>query len=228
MAGSETPTSWRVAGRIDERPDEVEHRRDAELAANRRCEPHRRMKARRETEADPRLVDTPPHPVGTEVYDDTQGFQHVGRARERRCRPPAVLADHGSGTGDHERTERGHVDRAAPVSAGSASIHELDPDREALGAGADRSYEACHLANRLAFGPQARYERRYLRRRGRSPRARPRVPPTPRQPSDPAWRRACRERQATRRWPRAWPPPPAQSHHRWWSSTPRAMSPSCT
>ena len=76
---------------------------DAELAAHRRREAHRRMKPRREAEPDPGLVDAPAHPFGPEIDHDAEGLKHVGRAGERRSRPPAVLADDRPCSGHDER-----------------------------------------------------------------------------------------------------------------------------
>ena len=145
----------RRPGRIHQRADEVEGRRDTELTAHRRRGAHRRVKARRKAEADPGLVDAPSHPAGAEVDDHAEGFEHVGRACKRRSRTPTVLADDSTCTGDHEGAERGDIDRAATVPSRAAGVHDLDSDLEALAVSPHRSHKAGHLLDRLALGSQA-------------------------------------------------------------------------
>ena len=129
MAGSETPTSWRVApAGLTSGPTKLKTVATPSSRRTGRGETHRRMKTRREAKADAGLVDAPPHSVRAEVDDDAERFEHVGRARERRRRTPAVLADDRPRAGDHERAERRDVDRAAPVPAGATGVDDLDAD----------------------------------------------------------------------------------------------------
>ena len=95
------------ACRVRQRTEKVERRRHAELLARRAEEPHRRVVARREAEADAGLPHATRDAFGAELDRDAERLEHVGRTALRRLRPVAVLHDF--------RTRAGR-DRARPSS----------------------------------------------------------------------------------------------------------------
>ena len=123
--------------RVGHRTEQVEHGRDADLAARRGGEAERRMEPRREAEPDPGLLDAAPHAVRRQLDRHAERLEHVGRAALRRRPAGAVLAHRHAGAGDHEGGHRRHVDRVRAVAAGAddvdGRIAQLVAERDQLG-----------------------------------------------------------------------------------------------
>ena len=136
MAGSPTPTTWRVAqAGLASGPRKLNI---VATPSSRRTGAAKRIagwKRGAKQKADPGLVDAPANTLGAEVDDDAEGLEHVGRPGERRRCTAAVLADDRPGAGDDEGAESRDVDRAAAVPAGPAGVDDLDADLEALAVG---------------------------------------------------------------------------------------------
>jgi len=93
------------------RAEQVEHRRDADLASGRSDVPHCGVERRREAEPDPGLGHTPGDDGGRGVDADAERLEDVGRPACGRRRPVPVLAAPSTGPGHDERGDRRHVDR---------------------------------------------------------------------------------------------------------------------
>ncbi len=112
-------------GRVGQRPEEVEDRGHAELAAHGDGEAHGGMKARREAEPDARLLDAAGHTDGPEVDDDTERLEDVGRPGRRRRGAAPVLAHPRPRAGHHQGGDGRHVDRPAAVTTGPARVDDV-------------------------------------------------------------------------------------------------------
>ena len=127
----------RRAGRIGERPEDVEDRAHAELLAHRRRVLHRAVVVRREHEADAGLGDALRDLLGRQHDVGAERLEHVGAARLRRHRAVAVLGDARAGRrGDEHRRGR-DVERVRRVAAGADDVD----------AGASRSGTSTLVAN---------------------------------------------------------------------------------
>ena len=83
----------RRAGRVGERPEQIEDRAHADLAPRRGDVAHRRMKALREQEADADLVEARGHLLGRQIDADAERLQNVGAADRAGHGAVAVLGD---------------------------------------------------------------------------------------------------------------------------------------
>src|SRR5690606_22684530 len=81
------------AGRVGERPEEVEDGGDADLLAGRPGEAQRRVVDRREAEGDARLGGHPGGLLGGQVELDAEVYEHVGGAARGGGGAVAVLDD---------------------------------------------------------------------------------------------------------------------------------------
>ncbi len=114
--------------RISKWPKQIEDRRHADLTPYRRGVPIRRVKLRREAEADSDLGDAARDLVGVQVDAHAERFQRVCPARQRRRCPVAVF-DHRDAAGrHHDRRHRGQVDRVDAVAAGTDHVDGVGPD----------------------------------------------------------------------------------------------------
>ena len=154
------------AGRVGQRPEEVERRRHAQLPADGPGVPQRLVIAGGEAEADPDLVDAAGHPGRAELDVHAERLEEVGGAAGRRRRPVAVLGHPGAGAGGHEGGQGRDVDAARPVAAGAAGVEQRPGDVDPLGVGQHRADEGGHLGRRLPLGPQGDGEAGDLGRRG--------------------------------------------------------------
>ena len=102
----------RRAGRVDERAEEVEDRRHAELRADRGDVPHGFVQQRGEAEADAQLVEAAldNRHAGLDVH--AQRRQHVGRTAAAGGGAVAVLGDGHAGRGGDQGRGRADVERA--------------------------------------------------------------------------------------------------------------------
>src|SRR5690606_360204 len=110
------------AGWIRQRSKDVEYGANADLAARASRVLHRRMKQRREHEANAHLLQTLSDALGVEVDVDSERFEHVGRATLAAHRAVAVLGDDRPSPGRDERRRGRDVDRIASVTAGPTGI----------------------------------------------------------------------------------------------------------
>jgi len=115
-------------GRIGERPQDVEHRRDADLPARRARVLKRRMEHRGEAETDSHLGNAARHLLGAEIDPNPQCFKHVGAATSRRRRPIAVFDHRHPGRRHHDRGHGGQVHRIGPIAAGPDDIDGVGAD----------------------------------------------------------------------------------------------------
>ena len=157
---------------VGDRPEEVEHAGNAQLAANRRSVAHRRMEPWGETEPDADVFDAARHCRRGEFEHHTQSFEHIGRARLRTGGAPAVLAHDATGTRHDEHRRGRDVDGVAPVAAGAARADGLLP-RRVRQRHRDRHGQHCRqgspeFVDGFAFGPQADEQSAHLGGRGRS------------------------------------------------------------
>ncbi len=112
-SASETPTAWRrTRAGFASGPRKLNVVGHAELPAGRTEEPHRRVVAGREAEADAGLLDAARHALGPELDRDAERLEHVGRAALRRRGAVAVLHDPRARARRDQRRHRRDVDRA--------------------------------------------------------------------------------------------------------------------
>ena len=157
----------RRAGRVGERPEDVEDRAHAELLAHRRRVLHRAVVDRREHEADAGLADALRDLLGRQHDVGAERLQHVGAAGFRRHRAAAVLGDPRAGRrGDEHRRGR-DVEGVRRVAAGAddvdqmLAVGDLDLGREL----AHHLRRGGDLADGLLLHAQADGERRDHHRR---------------------------------------------------------------
>ena len=171
----------RVGARgVGERAEEVERGRRAELAAHRRGEAHRRVEALREAEPDADLAHAARHALGTEVDDDAERLEHVGRPALRRRRPTAVLGDPRA---RRRRSTIAAMVETLTVPAPSPPVPQVStsgPSRSARSTCSanveHRAHERGELGGGLALGPERRPRTRRSARRWRRPRGSPTSP----------------------------------------------------
>ena len=154
------------AGGIGERPQQVEHRADAELPPYRAGMAHGRMMIRREQEADAHFGDAAPNLLGFQTQPGAGGFQHICAAAAAGHGAVAVLRHLGAGGSGHEGGRGGDVEPLGRASAASAAgIHQLRRvDSHLRG---DRTHGLCRAGDLdagFALGLQRRQHRGDLRR----------------------------------------------------------------
>ena len=153
------------AGRVGQRPEQVERGPDADLAPGRAGVAHRRVEVRREQEGEAEVAQRGAGGRGVVVDPDAERIEHVGRPGPRGHRPVAVLGDRHAGGRRDERRGGRDVERPAAVAAGpddvDGALGRLDPDDPL----AHRGREAGQLVDRLAAHPEAHQQRRQLGRR---------------------------------------------------------------
>ena len=156
------------AGRVGQRPEEVEDRPHGQLAANSGHETGRLVMRGSEHEAEARFVDAPSDGGGVEVDPRSQRLQQVGGARRAPRRAVAVLGDRAAGAGGDQRRRRRHVE-AAPAATRPRRVQKVrgervDVDRQL----AHRARQPGELVDRLALGAQGDQKAGDLRRRHRA------------------------------------------------------------
>ena len=150
----------RHAGRIRERPEDVEDRPDPDLAPHGRGMAHRWVESRREHEPDADLVDARGHGIRPEVDLHAEGLQDVGAAARARRGTVAVLRDPGAGRCRDDRRDGRDVERAGAIATGAARVDRARRQRDRHGGPSQRAGESRDLLHRLAAhrerGEQAR------------------------------------------------------------------------
>ena len=155
------------AGRIGQRPEEIEGSPHAELPPRRPGVPHRRMPRRREEEreagAGQRLDDA----IGRRLERNAERFEHVGRSALARDRAVSVLGDPDARAGDDERRGGRDVEGLGAVAAGAAGVEHLaDRRRHRHGPRPHRAREPDHLAGPFALERQRHQQTSDMRRLG--------------------------------------------------------------
>jgi hypothetical protein len=160
---SETPISWRgSAGRVGQRPEQVEHGPDSQLVAHGHDEARRLVVGGREHEAEAGLCDARRDGLRVEVDPRSKRLQQIRRARFARGRAIAVLGDRASSARCDQCRGGGHVERAAP-STGTRGVQQvLAVAEHVCGQSAHRAREARELFDRLTLRSQRDQERRDL------------------------------------------------------------------
>ena len=158
--------------RVGHRPEQVEHRGDADLAARRarRSGTTGGSAGRGRSRCRPRSTQRVT-PSGGSSMRHAERLEHVGRAALRRRRPRAVLAHRHPGAGHDDRGHRRDVDRVAAVATGADDVDRpvalLVRRAARSSAAAEHGVEqAGQLLGRLALGPQGHDEADQLGRRG--------------------------------------------------------------
>ena len=146
------------AGRVGERAQEVERRRDAELAARHRGVPHRGVEGRREEERDAGLVDQGGDPFRRQVETDTERLEHVGRAGLGRRRAVAVLGHPRTCAGGHDRGHGRDVHRHGAVTAGADHVEQPAGDVDLGRLLIHRGDQSGDLLDGLTLGAQGHRE----------------------------------------------------------------------
>ncbi len=142
-------------GGIRERPEHVEHRPHAELAAHRSGVAEAGMVGGREDEAEAELVDRPGDAVRLQLEVEAERLEHVGGTGGRRDGAVAVLCDARAGGGRHERRRRGDVERPCAIATCSSRVHEVGARRrDGYDVRAHGLRAAGDLIRRLALGAQ--------------------------------------------------------------------------
>ena len=157
---------------VRERPQDVEHRGEAQLAAGRTGVTHRRVERLGEAEADAGPADAGHDVLRSQVDDDPELLEHVCGAGRRRGGPIAVLDDRCPAGRADERGHRRDVDRVRLVAARAHDVERdgcrLRPEVEEPRVAQHHRDEGIHLGRRLALGPQRGHEAGDLGRRRRS------------------------------------------------------------
>ena len=155
------------AGRVRERPEQVEDAADAQLAPDRAGVAHRGVVGLREEEPEADLVDAGGDVGRSEIDPHAERLEHVGRPAPRRHGPVAVLGDHGARGRSDQRRRRRDVERVGAVAAGAAGVDQVGVrGRRRRHVGAHRPGAAGDLVGRLALHPERDQERGDLGRRG--------------------------------------------------------------
>ena len=155
------------AGRIGERPEDVEDGAHAELLAHRRGMLHRRVMVGREHEADADGLDRARDLLGREIEVRAERLEHVGAAAARRHRAVAVLRHFRARGGGDEGGRRRDVEGVRAIAARADGVdHVLVVlDRDQRGELAHHLRGGGDLADGFLLHPQADDEAGDLRRR---------------------------------------------------------------
>ena len=156
---------------VGHRTEQVEHRRDADLAARRGGEAERRVEPGREAEADAGLLDAAQHARRRQL----DARRRAPRAR-RPCRTATTPPGRRACTPAHRRRPRRcaaivdtliECERSPPVpTMSTARAAQVVVERHQLGRRQHRVEQPGQLVGRLALGPQGDDEPDQLGRRG--------------------------------------------------------------
>ncbi len=113
------------AGRVRQRPEDVEDGPRRELAPDGRRMAHGGVVGRGEQEAEAELVDRALDPLRRELELEAERLEHVGRAGGRRDRAVAVLRHPGAGRRGEERGRGRDVERPRAVAARARRVDEI-------------------------------------------------------------------------------------------------------
>jgi hypothetical protein len=153
------------AGRIGQRPEEVERRPDPEFLACRRGVPHRRVERRREEERDAGL-DQAALDGGRRRPDvDAERLEHIRAAAPAGHGSVAVLRHAHAAGRDDERRDGRDVERVRAIPAGAARIeHRVMGGRELRGSRPHDAGQADDLGRAFPFHGQGDEQPGDLRR----------------------------------------------------------------
>ena len=142
------------AGRVRERPKNVEGGSEVEALANRLHEAHRWMELGGEHEADMGLADALGDDVRPRVDVDAEFIEHVGGATAARDSAVTMLGDIGTRAGRHEGGSRGDVERLDDGTARAARVdHVVDVSLHSYSMISQRLCQAGDLAGRRPLHP---------------------------------------------------------------------------
>ncbi|EOD60468.1 putative RNA-binding protein [Amycolatopsis vancoresmycina DSM 44592] len=145
-------------GRVGQRAEQVERRRDAELAAHRAGVPQRRVERRRQEEPDADLGEAALDVLRRQADPHAEGLQHVRRAGLRRRAAVAVLGHRRARRRRDDRRHRRDVDRVGAVAAGADDVDGRPVQLDPPGVRQHRGRHPGDLLGRLALGPQRHRE----------------------------------------------------------------------
>ncbi len=154
-------------GRVGERTEDVERRRDAELTPRDGGVAHRGVERGGEAEGDARLLRDLRHAGRRQVEADAERLEDVGRAGLGGRGPVAVLDDARARAGRDDRRHGRDVHRHGPVATRADDVEQPARHRDRVGRGEHRRGKAGDLVDGLALGAQRDHERGDLDRRRR-------------------------------------------------------------
>jgi len=155
---SDADRQRRGPGRVGQRPEVVERRRHAKIAAHRAGVPQRRVVQRREEKGDAELGEQRLGGGRRQVDHHAEGLEHVGRAAGGRRRPVAVLDHPGAGRRRDDRRHRRHVDRVRAVGAAADQVRDRTGNADRGRVREHARGQAGHLLRGLPLGPQPHAE----------------------------------------------------------------------
>ena len=145
------------AGRVGQRPEQVEDRAHAQRAPHGPRVAHGGVVGGRVQVAEAVALDHLRGLLGREVDRHAERLEHVGRARARRGRAVTVLGDGAAAGGRDEGRRRGDVERARAVAAGAGGVDQVVArGRHGDDVRAHRARRADQLVDGLALGRAAR------------------------------------------------------------------------
>ncbi len=151
------------AGRVRQRPKQVEDGAGAEFDPRRADVLHGRVMRGCEHETDAGVADASAHLLGVEIDLDAERLQHVGGSRFRRQRAVAVLGDWHAGAGNHEGRASRDVVGTRGVTTGAHHVDRLRRRLHAQHLGAHGGHRAGDLVDGFAAHAQAHQQRAHLR-----------------------------------------------------------------
>ena len=157
---------------VGHRPQQVEHRRNTDLAPRRAGKTKRWVKPRGHAKANTGFFDAAQHSLRRQLDGNSKCFEHIGGAAFRRRSTSAVLAHRNTGAGHDQCRHGGHVDRMAAVATCANNVDgpraQIFAKRHQRGRPQYCIEQARELFGRFALGAQGNNERNQLRRRSRA------------------------------------------------------------
>ena len=156
------------AGRVRQRPQDVEDRAHAQFAPRTDGVLHRAVQQRREQEADAGFGQAALDGGHVRFDVHAQRLEHVRAAGSTGHRAVAVLGHREAASRRHDGRRGGDVERARVIAAGAAGVNDHRAGRrlDARGFLAHHPRAAGNLVDRLALDSQRNQKARHLRRRG--------------------------------------------------------------
>jgi len=156
------------SGGIGQRTENVEDRTNANLAAQRRGELHRRMVRLREHEPNADLFDTLRHRIRAELDLHPKRLQNVGAATGAAHSAITVLCHGLTGGRQDDSVSRGDIEGTYAVTTGATGVGNRLADRDRQRFFAHNGQATGDFISRFSLNPDRRYKRAELRRCARS------------------------------------------------------------